>query len=699
MDAHNVPHMVRQSLIACLLVSLTVISAHAATTPGSETEDLIGLSLAELLQVTVTSVSRKPQALSTSPAAIFVISQHDIRRSGARTIPDVLRMVPGVQVAQVDASTWAVTVRGSNGIFANKLLVLMDGRTLYDPFFSGVYWDSQDTTLASIERIEVIRGPGAALWGANAVNGVINIITKNAEDTHGLSAAIATGTSTKFETNVQWGGDIGNDIDYRVFGKYFSRDGYADGDAYDDWKIGRIGGRLDLTASTADTLTITSEYYEGDVGQNVLRNSIKPPSSTAIDIDREPKGAFVNIDWNHTYSDTSSLKIRTYYDYRERHGFAPESDQDTWDLDLQHRFRPWSRHDIVWGFGLRNTTDETRGDETISLDPVERTQRRYSGFIQDEIRLIGNEVFLTLGTKVEKNNFSPENDFEWSPSLRLGWLISDTSTLWGSVARAIRTPSRIEQDARILGVVDPAFSPTNPYPVPSTVTIIGNPELDNEEVIAYELGYRAQPFESMTVDFALFYNDYEELRWSDGYPPTCQPAGLPIVPPSPAIPPNPACFAPGAWDYTEVLITFINQARQDTTGIEVAATYNATDWWRIYGAYSYLNISGDAPGAQPDSAGEDSPEHQFSLRSNMNIGDTMNLDVWARYIDELEIQQIDSYVGLDIRLAWQALPSLELSLVGRNLLESSHLEFHEESGANIAVEIDRELIAELLWRF
>jgi len=676
-----------------------VFSAVTETASGSETEELINLSLAELLQVTVTSVSRKPQALSTSPAAIFVVSQDDIRRSGARTIPDVLRMVPGIQVAQVDASTWAVTARGSNGIFANKLLVLMDGRTLYDPLFSGVYWDTQDTTLASVERIEVIRGPGAALWGANAVNGVINIITKNAKDTHGLSAAVAAGTSAKFETNVQWGGAIGNNVDYRVFGKYFSRDGYADGNAYDDWKMGRIGGRLDWSASAADTLTVTSEYYEGDVGQNVLRNSLNPPSSISLDIDREPRGGFVNLDWNHTFSETSNLNIRTYYDYRERHGFAPETDQDTWDLDLQHRFRLGQRHDIVWGFGVRNSTDETRGDETISLNPMERTQRRYSGFIQDEIRLIGDEVFLTLGTKVEKNNFSPSNDAQWSPNLRLSWLISDTSTLWGSVARAIRTPSRIEQDARILGAVDPAFSPTNPHPVPAAVTIMGNPALDNEEVIAYEIGYRAQPFESLTVDLAVFYNDYKELRWSDGQPPTCQPAGLPIVPPPPAIPPNPGCFAPGAWAYTEVLITFINQARQDTTGFELAATYRATEWWRFHGAWSYLNISGDAPGAQPGSAGEDSPEHQLSIRSNMNIGDTMKLDVWARYIDELKIQKVDSYVGLDIRLAWQALPSLELSLTGRNLLESSHLEFREESGANIAVEIDRELIAELLWQF
>ena len=693
MNVHEVSYHIRQFLIAIIITGLTVSSAQAKNTVDSETVILTSLSLAELLQVTVTSVSRKPQSLSTSPAAIFVVSQNDIRRSGARTLPDVLRMVPGIQVAQADASTWAVTARGSNGIFANKLLVLMDGRTLYDPLFSGVYWDIQETTLASIERIEIIRGPGAALWGANAVNGVINIITKNTKDTHGFSAAVATGTSTKLETNVQWGGGNGSNINYRVFGKYFKRDGYADGDAYDDWNMGRIGGRVDWSASSADTLMVTSEYYDGDVGQNVLRNSLNPPSSISTDIDRKPKGGFVNLDWKHIFSDTSNLQIRTIYDYREHRGLAPETEQDTYDLDLQHRFKFWSRHDVVWGFNLRNTMDKTRGDETVSLDPENRTQRRYSGFIQDEISIIGNEVFLTLGTKVEKNNFSPANDYEWSPNLRLSWLISDTSTLWGSVARAIRTPSRIEQNANILGFVDPAGSPTNPDPIPFAITIMGNPEFDNEKVTTYELGYRAQPLQSMTFDIALFYNDYKDLRQSEVPPmPICQPAGLPVS--------DPNCFAFGLPDYLELPITFINQAHQDTKGIEIAATYNATEWWRIYGAYSYLHISGDGPSsADTESIGEDSPDHQLSLRSNMNIGDTMHLDIWARYIDELKIQQVDSYIGLDIRLAWKALPSLELSLTGRNLIESSHLEFREESGSNLAVEIDRELIAELLWQF
>lgn len=694
MDAHNAPKRIRQTLIAFLFGSLVVIAPLAAAAPGAETEALIGLSLEELLQVTVTSVSRKPQSLSASPAAIFVISQDDIRRSGARTIPDLLRMVPGMQVAQVDSSTWAVTARGSNGIFADKLLVLMDGRTLYDPLFSGVYWENQDTNLESIDRIEVIRGPGAALWGANAVNGVINIITKNSKDTHGFKAAVAAGTSTKIETNVQWGGGIGDDIDYRVFGKYFSRDGFAtkqSGDVYDDWNIGRVGGRLDWSVGGADTITVTSEYYDGDVGQNVLNNSLTPPSSVSQNIDRETMGVFVNVGWDHIFSETSDLSIKTYYDHREHDNLSPRTDQDAFDLDLQHRFRLWSRHDIVWGFGIRNNSDKTIGDDTIMLNPNERTQRLYSGFIQDEIRLIGDEVFATLGTKIEKSNFSPGNDWEWSPNLRLNWLISDTNTLWGSVARAIRTPSRIEQNGRILGFVDPPFSPTNPDPFAFALTINGDPTFDNEEVTAYEIGYRAQPLESITVDVALFLHHYEDIRLSSTQPLVCQPAGLPIS--------DPGCFMFGLPDYLELAIDFVNQTHEDTKGIEIAISYSATDWWRIYSAYSYLDIDSDAPTNLPITTGADSPEHQLSVRSNINLGDTINLDIWARFIDELKVQNVDDYFGLDVRLAWQALPSLELRVVGRNLIESSHLEFREETGENISVEVDREFFAELLWQF
>ncbi len=403
------PSRVWPGVIAFIFSACTWFPASAAITTEAETEQLIGLSLEELLQVTVTTVSRKPQALSSSPAAIFVISQNDIRRSGARTLPDILRMVPGVQVAQVDASTWAVTARGQNGIFANKLLVLMDGRTLYSPLFSGVRWEVQDTDLSSIERIEVIRGPGAVMWGSNAVNGVINIITKNASATHGFKADVAVGSLTHAETTVRWGGSAGSTVDYRVYAKYFDRDGHApqiDGNAYDDWDMARVGARLDWDAGHDDSVTLTAEYYDGNVGDNFTSNSVTPPFASNSDVIVQPTGGFLTMNWQHTLSGTSDFQLRMYYDHNERNAVAPEEDRDTYDLDFQHHFRAGSRNDVVWGFDIRHSTDQTIGNETFALIPEKRTQRLYSGFVQDEIRLYAEELFLTVGAKVEKNSFS-----------------------------------------------------------------------------------------------------------------------------------------------------------------------------------------------------------------------------------------------------------------------------------------------------
>jgi iron complex outermembrane receptor protein len=359
------------------------------------------------------------------------------------------------------------------------------------------------------------------------------------------------------------------------------------------------------------------------------------------------------------------------------------------DADFQHHFKLASRHDLVWGLGVRSTEDKTTGSETITLNPPDRTQRQYSGFIQDEIRLYRQKVYLTLGTKVEKNSFSQSNT-EWSPNVRLSWLMNETNTVWASIAKAVRTPSRVELDGRILGSVEPPFSGANTFPVPFAITINGNPMMDSEEVIAYEIGYRAQPARSMTLDVAFFYNDYKDLRTLVSQGVFCQPAGLPIS--------DPACFF-GPIDYAELPLIMTNQIDLDTKGMEISMSYEIRDWWRMYGAYSYLKIEGGDQVALPVSAGEDSPEHQLSLRSSMNINASTELDFWMRYVDELQIQKVDSYVTLDARLNWAISNAWQVSLAGRNLLDSSHLEFREEFGLNQAVEIEREFIAEIRLQF
>jgi iron complex outermembrane receptor protein len=685
---NEVPWKRRAGAILTLAGVVFTLPALAAGNASRETEELIGLSLEELLQVQVTTLSRRPQTLSNSPAAVFVITDADIQKSGARTLPDVLRMVPGVQVAQVDGSTWAVTARGSNGVFANKLLVLQDGRSLYGPMYSGVRWEAQDTDLASIERIEVIRGPGAVMWGSNAVNGVINIITKDAADTHGVKADVAVGNYTNFETNVRWGGALGEHTDYRLFAKYFDRDGYADSN-YDALDFARLGGRLDWRVSDRDTLRLTSEIYDGDVGENFTRNSLTPPYFVEQDVMTEPSGGFAVLNWSRTLSDDAGFSLQAYYDKADRMDVSPNEQRDTHSLDFQHHFRAGSRHDFVWGFEIRHSEDDTTGSETISLNPSIRTQRLYSGFIQDEINLYNDELYLTVGTKVEKNNFMRSHT-EWSPNARLAWLATETTTLWASVAKAIRTPNRIEQNVRILGGVVPPFTPPDNSPVPFAIAIHGNPDFGQEQVVAYELGFRTQPNQDLAIDVALFFNDYKDLRWGENLGISCQPAGLPIS--------DPACFF-GPFDYAELGVTFVNQGRQDNKGAELTVSYAPTEWWRLSAAYTYLKIDGDDFSNLPLSFGEDAPEHQLSLRSNMNVLLNGEVDLWLRYVDELPIQQVSSYVTLDARLGWQVTESLHFAVIGRNLLESNHLEFREEFGSNATVEVQREALAELVWQF
>jgi iron complex outermembrane receptor protein len=653
------------------------------------TAALIDLSLEELLQVEVTTLSRKPQALADTPAAVFVISKSDITNSGARTIPDLLRMVPGIQVAQVDSSTWAVTARGSNGVFANKLLVLMDGRTLYSPMFSGVYWHSSDTDLLSIERIEVIRGPGATMWGSNAVNGVINIITQNAKDTQG-GQVDAVGGTERVEGQVSYGSQLGETY-FRTYLKYFDRDGFVGapgGGTPDDWDMLRGGVRADWSDNEANEITFTAETYSGTVGESLFSTSLTPPYNQFTEEDRDVSGTFALASWNHEISETSDFQLKMYYDYTDVSRIAPEETRNTYDVDLQHRFRLASRHDVVWGLGYRRSRDDTMGSFTIRLDPDSRTQRILSGFVQDEIRLSGDDLFLTVGTKVEKNSFST-NDLEWEPNVRLSWLVTETQTLWSSIARAIRTPSRVEQNGIINGVVFPPGIPPDFSPIPGALTITGNPDLETEEVIAYEIGYRNQISTKLNADISLFYNQYEDVRVTSApQAPNCQPGGI-------AVATNPLCVLTA--QYLSFPVNMINGDDYDSYGAELSAVYQVVDSWRLQAAYSYLHV--DDQDAAVASVGEDNPDHQFSLRSALSINQSTDLDLWLRYVGELDAQNVDSYITLDARLAWRPVEQLEVSFVGRNLFQHDHAEFIEEFGDSIAVEVPREAYLELRWSF
>ena len=687
----------RHLFCAMILVFLWPILGFAEEAGTGESDDLMDLSLVELLGLEVTTFSRQSQLLSDTPAAMFVISQTDITRSGARTIPDLLRMVPGLEVAQADSSTWAVTSRGSNGVFANKLLVLQDGRSIYSPLYSGVYWDINDTDLNSIDRIEVIRGPGATMWGSNAVNGVINIITKKAEDTKGGQLDVVAGT-VRTEGTVRAGGDVGG-ATVRAFGKYFKRDGYVDdpinGGNPDDWDMLRGGLRADWGYSEDSMLTFSGEVFEGKIGESVVTPLPTPPYVTIGQEERDVSGGFGLLAWDRKISDTSSIKLQTYYDHTDIKNIAPNETRDTFDIDMQHLFALGNRNAIVWGLGARVSKDKTEGDFTISLDPAERTQRIYSAFIQDDITLVEDRLSMIIGTKVEKNNFSV-NDLEWEPNVRLSWNVTDSHLLWSSVARAVRIPSRIEQNGTINGGFLPPNVGDNIYDLPLLATIKGNPELDTEDVTAYELGYRGQLSGSVQADVSLFYNQYENLRTlePDLFGITCQPGG---TPPAPPFPPPPSSCPPTDF-FVQLPILMVNGDDVDTYGAEFNISWSATDALYLQGGYTYLHV--DDVDANPlASAGADNPEHQFSARSLWNVSASTKADLWLRYVGKLEGQGIPSYLTLDAKLSWMPLDSLELSLVGRNLLEDEHAEFLEEYGASIPTEIPREVFVQLDLRF
>jgi iron complex outermembrane receptor protein len=470
------------------------------------------MSVQDLMNIEVSSVSRREQKLSDAAAAVFVITREDIRRSGATSIPEVLRMAPGLEVAHIDANKWAISSRGFNSRFANKLLVLMDGRTVYTPLYSGVFWDVQDTMLEDIDRIEVIRGPGATLWGANAVNGVVNIITKSAEDTRGGLVVAGSGSEERGFGAVRYGGRIREDAFWRVYAKSFSRDGGVDAsdrDGADDWDAFRGGFRLDWRPTGEDIFTFEGDAYKEDAGQTLRLPLLRQPFLAFLDDSAGIEGTDLLAKWEHTFSSSSSIGIQLYYDRMKIEDILLTESRDTFDIELQHCFRTLERHEFIWGLGYRLYRDSVENTFQTALDPAGKDAHLFSVFLQDDISLIKEKLHLILGAKIEHNDYT---GFEIQPNARLIWTPHVRHTLWAAVSRAVRTPSRTEEDGRLNISVLPPFAPGNPSPNPGIVSVFGNRDFLSEELIAYELGYRVHPVTELSFDLAVFYNDYDHLR-------------------------------------------------------------------------------------------------------------------------------------------------------------------------------------------
>jgi iron complex outermembrane receptor protein len=667
-----------KALIFCLIFLGMSAKGMAAPIPGNHsTEDLLSLSIEELLQIEITSAAKKPQTINNTAAAIFVITQEDIRRCGATSIPEALRLAPGLNVARIDGNKWAITARGFNGRFANKLLVLMDGRSVYTPLFSGVYWDAQDTLLEDIERIEVIRGPGATLWGANAVNGVINIITKHTEKTNGLLVKGGYGSVEQGFGAVRYGSPVGEHGNYRAYVKYFNRDSLDaidGGKAADDWNAFRGGFRYDSRLSSKDSLTAQGDIYKGTEGQTDEEFSLTSPDFRLVrDSDTDFSGGNLLLRWQRILSPSSDLALQAYYDRTKRDETALlKETRSTLDIDFLHRFPIGQSQEIIWGLGYRLNWDDIDPNEpAITFNDNDRTEHMLNFFIQDEISLKNDLLKLILGTKVEHNDYT---GFELQPNARLIWTPNKDHSVWAAMSGAVRTPSRFEEDANMWVFL----LPTTP---PMVVSAIGNSEYDSEKLLAWELGYRTMPNHAVSLDLSFFLNIYKNLRSFESQSPDF--STLP--------------------DYVKVPAINDNKLKARTWGFEVASDWQAAKFWRMQASYSYLQMDVDTTDGSNDTNSIDlmedtSPEHQLSLRSSMDLPYKVELDLWLRYADELKSLDTNGYLTLDLRLGWQPCPGLELALVGQNLLQNSHQEYDPEFQTP-ASEVPRGIYTQAVWRY
>jgi iron complex outermembrane recepter protein len=633
-------------------VLLAGCAAALLAAPGARADepfqprDMAELSLEELANIQVTSVSKRSESLSNAAASIFVITGNDIRRSGATSLPEALRLAPNLQVARVDARNYAVTARGFSSPFENKLLVLIDGRTVYSPLFSGVFWDVQDVVLDDVERIEVISGPGATLWGANAVNGVINIITKPAGATQGVLLGATVGRDAR-DGAVRYGGTLGADGHYRAYAKHAENDDThtaAGATVPFGWHRDQAGFRSDW-GDPAQGLTV-----QGDVADARLRQ--------AGTRDIRVGGANLLGRMSRTFADGSSGTVQLYWDHTERdQPLAFHERLDTFDLQLQHAVRLAGNHHVVWGGGYRLGRDRVENGAAFGFLPGSLNLHWANLFAQDEIAL-ADKLRVTAGLKLEDNNYT---GVELLPTLRLAWNPRPAALVWSSLSRAVRAPSRIDRDF---------YSPTNP-PVVGGVPqyrVAGGPDFASETANVFELGYRAQPHAALSYSATLFFSRYDRLR---------------------TLEPNP--HGTGS--------VFENLADGLTRGIEAWAGWQVADGWRLSGGGVVQRVGTSLRPGSRDLSGTtglftSDPNHYWSVRSSYDLGDGHEFDLTLRHVGALPKPAVPAYTALDARYGWRVGPGLDLSLIAQNLFDPRHAEFGAPATRS---EYDRTLAVRLVW--
>ena len=635
------------------------------------------MTLQQLGQVEVTTVTKEPEEVWKTPAAVYVITQEDIERSGATTIPEALRLAPGVEVARINSNRWAIGIRGFGGRFSRDVLVMIDGRSVYSTLLAGTYWEAQNLPLQDVDRIEVIRGPGGTIWGPNAVNGVINIITKSSEATRGDLASARGGNVDQGSVVARHGAGNGKTFDYRIYGMAFVRapEFHLNGDNYDRWRDIQGGFRTDFTRGSRDSFMLQGELYKEGVGEDVTAVTYSPPYSQILDGTAPLSGGSITGRWQRIQGPGRDMRLEAYYERAERTEPNFAESRNTFDLDFMDRFRLPANEQISWGFGTRfsKATNPTIVSGLYFL-PMNRTDELHTGFLQDEVALVPNRLSLTLGTKLLKTNYT---GLQLQPTVRLLWNPSTGQALWAAFTHAVRTPSAAERAFYLSG-----FLGFGPGGIPFFARFNANPEFGSEQLNGYEIGYRRLLLSRFYFDLTGFYNHYHDLFSEDI-------AGAPYLELTPA----PAHYLLPA--------EFGNGLLGTTKGVEFAPEWNPTSFWRLRASYSYLQMNlKKAPnsadiGTAPFVEGS-SPRHEITAQSGFDLTKSLNLDLTYRYVSALRALAVKSYSTGDVRFGWKFGPDLEFAVVGSNLFQPYHFEFASDPGPIVGIR--RSVYGQITWR-
>jgi iron complex outermembrane receptor protein len=640
-------------------------------------QSLKQLSIEQLGQVEVTSVTKEPEEVWKTPAAVYVITQQAIERSGATNIPEALRLAPGVEVARISSHSWSIGIRGFGSNLTRNILVLIDGRSVYSPLLAGTYWDVQNVPLADIDRIEVIRGPGGTIWGPNAVNGVINIITKSSKETQGETLQVGGGNVDQADATAQYGAGNGRGLTYRVYGMGFDRGAeyHADGNNYDQWRNLEGGFRMDYDRSPHDNYSLEGDMYDEGAGDRVSSTYYTPPYSRILQATGLLSGGDIVARWHHIQAPGKDFQIEAYYDHTSRRQPNFVDLRNDYDVDFLDRFRLPYNQQISWGGGILISAGQNpQVVPGLYFLPESRIDQIYSGFFQDDIALIPNSVSLSIGTKLLKTNYT---GVQWEPSVRLLWNPTSTQALWAAFTHAVRTPSDAEEAFYLTGFV--GVPPGGP---PEFARFSANTNFHSEEMNGWELGYRRMIGKNLYFDLASFYNHYSDLFSEDII-------GPPFLENSP---PPPHLLLPAE---------FGNGLVGTTKGFELSPDWNPLPFWRLSVAYSYLDMVLERGtnsldiGTAPIIEGS-SPRNQITAQSDFSIASAVDLNLTYRFVSALPALSINAYSTGDARLGWWVRPYLQLSVAGRNLFQPYHYEYANDPGPNIA--IVRTVFVQLYWR-